>query len=113
MRRPAESPQEPPALASLGSGRARPCGGVLRHLAARTLGRCSTTLRAAADALTRTRWRLEEPTARQRAVTARHPSTGGTVVPLGYAQGRADVQLNINPAPPPEPVIRWLPRPYR
>lgn len=91
-------------------GPARLYAGAVRHLAARALLSCTRALRDAADALTRLRWRLEDgdPTARNRAVATRHPSTfpyaeaplrtvptpdgpmvgyGCTVIPLSRATG--------------------------
>jgi hypothetical protein len=107
--RPPQRPPEPPEAPLHLPGAGAVSRALLRHLTGRALGRCSTALRAAADALTRLRWRLEDTSARSRAVGRRRPGT----VPSGYAQGRGDIQLTINPAPLPQPVVRWLPRPDR
>lgn len=82
-------------------------GAVLRPLAGRVLLSASTALHTAADACTRARWALDEPTARSRAVAAGHPSAQRPrlgVVPSGIAQGRADLQFLPRPRPANEPA---------
>jgi hypothetical protein len=83
--RPPQSPQEPPPGGYRLPTPAEVCRALLRRHAARALARSSTALRGTADALTRTRWRLED--------TARNRAVGLSVVPGGYAQGRADLAL--------------------
>jgi hypothetical protein len=83
--RPAQSPQEPPPGGYRLPTPAEVCRALLRRHAARALARSSTALRATADALTHTRWRLED--------TTRNRAVGLSVVPGGYAQGRADLAL--------------------
>lgn len=73
----------------------------LRHLA----GRAAHTVAAV---LIRAALRIDPPTVRERTddreqSKARHPSRGG-VVPAGYAQGRADLQL-VPAAPEGDPDL--------
>lgn len=112
MRPPAQRLSTVPAGRPRVSGPGRPSRAALRHLAARTLARCSTALRAAADSLTRLRWRLEDAdsstaaTARKRAVAARHPSVAPYLHALpdhyqpahqSLAAGRYDLQFRHHP----------------
>jgi hypothetical protein len=83
--RPPQRPQEPPPGGYRLPTPAEVCRALLRRHAARMLARSSTALRATADALTRARWRLED--------TTRNRAVGLSVVPGGYAQGRADLAL--------------------
>jgi hypothetical protein len=92
---PAQRPQDARTACARDPRTPRRRGGVLRRLTVRALLTTTRALRDTADTLTRLRWRLEDGTARNRAVTAGHPRTRPRlgVVPGGYAQGRADLQL--------------------